>query len=249
MKKSAWLFIGAMVAAMACNDDEPEAPQAISSDEAAVMVASSFSSNSSGVSAVSKEASEESGDIVEDNSSGRVQSCGVSQNINLSGSSPLGGLISWSYDFSYKFRLNCNTQEQPENITVNLSYSGDYADSKLALEHSGVSELDVRGLAEAEANFNMNGFYKRDGSFEIKTGDKKSGSSNIEITLTELNVDKQTNKIIGGSATFLLTGSASNKGSFKYEGSVEFKGSDSAELKIKGDVFVMNLVTGECTKK
>lgn len=249
MKKSAWLFIGVMVAAVACNDDEPEAPQAISSEEAAVMVASSFSSNSSGVSAVSKEASEESGDIVEDNSSGRVQSCGISQNIDLSGSSPIGGLITWSYDFSYKFRLNCNTQEQPENITVNLSYSGDYADSKLALEHSGLSELDVRGLAEAEANFNMNGSYKRDGSFEIKTGDKKSGSSNIEITLTNLDVDKQTNKIIGGSATFLLTGSASDKGSFKYEGSVEFKGSDSAELKIKGDVFVMNLVNGECTKK
>jgi hypothetical protein len=249
MKKSAWLFIGVMAAAVACKDDEPEAPQAISSEEAAVMVASSFSSNSSGVTAVSKEASEESGDIVEDNSSGRAQSCGVSQNIDLSGSSPLGGLIIWSYDFSYKFKLNCNTENQPENITVNLSYSGDYSDSKLAIEHAGTSELDVRGLAEAEADFDMNGFYKRNGSFEIKTGDKKSGSNNIEITLNNINVDKQTHKIIGGSATFLLSGSASEKGTFKYEGTVEFKGSDSAELKIKGDVFVMNLVNGECTKK
>lgn len=249
MKKSAWLFIGVMAAAVACKDDEPEAPQAISSDEAAVMVASSFSSNSSGVSSVSKEASKESEEIMEDNSSGRVQACGVSQNIDFSGSSPVGGLISWTYDFSYKFKLNCNDQDQPENITVNLSYSGDYSDSKLTLEHSGISDLDVRGLGEADANFSMSGLYKRNGSFEIKTGEKKAGSSNIEITLTQINVDKQTHKIIGGSATFLLSGSASNKGTFKYEGSVEFKGSDSAELKIKGDVFVMNLVNGECTRK
>jgi hypothetical protein len=249
MKKSAWLFVGIMAAAVACNDDESEAPQAISSDEAAVMVASSFSSNSSGFASVSKEASEESGDIVEDNSSGRVQACGVSQNIDLSGASPDGGLISWSYDFSYKFRLNCNSEDKPENIVVNLSYSGDYSDSKFAIDHSGLAELDVRGLAETEANFNMNGFYKRAGSFEIKTGDKKSGSSNVEITVTSIIVDKQTHKIIGGTGTFLLTGSASGKGEFKYEGEVEFKGSDSAELKIKGDVFVMNLVNGECTKK
>src|SRR5687768_4519893 len=104
MKKSAWLFIGIMAAAVACKDDESEAPQAISSDEAAVMVGSSFSSNSSGMSSVSKEASEESAEIMEENSSGRVQACGVSQSIDLSGASPIGGIITWSYDFSYKFK-------------------------------------------------------------------------------------------------------------------------------------------------
>src|SRR5688572_24783006 len=84
MKKSAWLFVSMMVAFVACKDDE-EAPNAISSEEAAVMMSSSLASNSSGVAFVSKEAANESEDIMEHNSSGRVASCGVSQNIDLSG--------------------------------------------------------------------------------------------------------------------------------------------------------------------
>lgn len=248
MKRNAWLFAGIMVAAVACKDDE-DVPQAITSEEAAVMIASSFSSNSSGFNSVSKEASKKSGEIIEDNSSGRVKTCGVSQNVDLSGSSPGGSLISWSYDFSYKFKLNCNDDDQAANIAVLLSYSGDYADANIALEHSGLSELGVTGLAGSDANFTMNGTYKRNASFEIKKGDKKSGSSNVEITVPQIHVDKQTHKIIDGTATFLLEGNASGKGSFKYEGKVEFKGNDSAEVTIKGDVFVMNLINGECTKK
>src|SRR6185295_17500097 len=99
-------------------------------------------------------------------------------------------------DFSYRFRLNCTTDEAPESITVSLSYNGAFDGPKLAVEHSGLSELEVKGLAKAETNFLMNGFYKRNGSFEIKEGEKKSGSGNIEITITDVVVSKETHKIV-----------------------------------------------------
>jgi hypothetical protein len=123
MKKSAWLFVSMMAAFVACKDDD-EAPNAITSDEAAVMMSSSLASNSSGFSFVSKETANKSEDIADENSSGRVATCGTSQNIDLSGASPLGGSITWSYDFSYNFRLNCTTAEAPESIAVSISYNG-----------------------------------------------------------------------------------------------------------------------------
>src|SRR6187431_1201550 len=137
MKKSILLFLSVLTVFVACKDEEAETPNAISSNEAAVMVGSSFASNSSGVSYVSRESANKSEDMLEDHANGRVATCGVSQSLDLSGASPVGGTITWSYDFSYNFRLNCNSQEVPESITVALSYNGDFDGPKLAFEHSG----------------------------------------------------------------------------------------------------------------
>jgi len=249
MKKSIWLFLSIMAAFVACKDEEADAPNAISSEEAAVMVGSSFASNSSGVSLVSKESANKSEDILDENSSGRIATCGVSQSIDLSGASPVSGTITWSYDFSYNFRLNCNVEELPENITVGLTYNGAFSSPKLGFEHSGLSELALTGLKESDINFLMNGSYKRSGSFEIKEGEKKAGSSSIDITITNVAIDKTTHKIKNGSSSFLLTGSVSGKGTFRYEGTVEFKGNDSADLKIKSQVFLLNLNDGSITVK
>ena len=249
MKKSIWLFLSVMAAFVACKDEEADAPNAISSQEAAVMVGSSFASNSSGVSFVSKESANKSEDLLEENASGRIATCGVSQSIDLSGASPVGGTITWRYDFSYNFRLNCNVEELPENITVGLSYSGAFDSPKLGFEHSGLSELALTGLQESADDFLMNGSYKRSGSFEIKEGEKKAGNSSIEITITNVAIDKTTHKIVSGSSSFILTGSVSGKGTFKYDGTVEFKGNDTADLKIKSEVFLLNLNDGSVTAK
>jgi len=249
MKKSIWLFLSIMTAFVACKDEEAEAPNAISSQEAAVVVGSSFASNSSGISSVSKESANKSEDILEENSGGRIATCGVSQSLDLSGASPVGGTITWSYDFSYNFRLNCNAEELPDNITVGLSYSGAFDSPKLKFEHSGLSDLALTGLKASEANFLLDGSYKRSGSFEIKEGEQKAGNSSIDITITNVSIDKVTHKIKSGSSTFLLTGSVSGKGNFRYEGTVEFKGNDTADIKIKSEVFLLNLNDGSVTVK
>lgn len=249
MKKSILLFASVLTAFAACKDEEAETPNAISSNEAAVMVGSSFASNSSGVSFVSRESAGKSEDMLEDHTNGRIATCGVSQSIDLAGASPVGGTITWSYDFSYNFRLNCNADELPDNIAVNLSYNGDFDSPKLAFEHSGLSELTLKGLEDSATDFLMNGLYKRSGSFEIKEGEKKSGSSSIDITITNVVIDKTTHKIVSGNSSFLLTGSVSGKGTFKYEGTVEFSGSDSAQMKIKNEVFLLNLNDGSVTMK
>lgn len=247
-KRSAWLFVSLMAAFMACNDDDAEEPQAISSEEAAVMTSSSLASNSSGVAFASKESADGAQDVLDDNASGRTAACGALQNIDLSGSSPVGAAISWSYDFSYKFRLNC-AEEAPKSISVDLSYTGSYDGPKAAFEHSGVSQVEVTGLAESDENFVLDGTYKRSGSFEMKEGDKKAGSSSVDMTITAVNVDKESHDIVTGTAKFVLKGTVTGKGSFNYEGNVTFQGSDKAELKIKSETYIVNLANGEVTKQ
>jgi hypothetical protein len=245
-KNKAWLFLSLLTAAVACQDDN-EPANSISPEEAALIVASSLASNTSGVTSVSDKSADVAVDLVADNAGGRVEVCGVSQNLDLSGSSPDGAVVSYAYDFSYKFKLNCNSEDQPADVSVNLSYSGQFDAPKLAAEHTGLAELYVTGLEETETGFMLNGLYKRSGSFENKEKEQ-SGSSTVEITLTEVAVDKQTHKIISGSGTYALNGTVPAKGDFSYNGSIVFEGLDGAVIDVKGAKFNTNLKNGEITK-
>jgi hypothetical protein len=233
---------------VACNDDDKEQPQAITTEEAAVMASSSLASNSSGVAFASKQSADGAQDVMDSNESGRIAACGVSQNVDLSGSSPQGSIIIWSYDFSYKFRLNC-TQDDPKSISVDLSYNGSYDGPRASFEHSGVSQVEVTGLADADADFILDGSYKRSGSFSLKEGDKKAGSSSVDYTLTTIHVDKDSHDIVSGTSKFVLKGTVTGKGDFTYEGNVTFQGNDKAELQIKGETYIVNLVSGDVSKK
>jgi len=246
-KNKAWLFLSMFAVAVACQDDD-EPANSITSEEAAVIVSSSLASNTSGVSFVSGKSADVTEDLLEDNAGGRVAACGLSQNLDLSGASPDGATITYSYDFSYKFKLNCNTASEPDAVSVNLSYSGEFDAPKLAAEHSGVAELDVRGLETAATDFLLNGLFKRSGSFENKE-QVKSGNSSTEITLKDVNIKKQTHQIVGGTGTFVISGNVPDKGDFKFTGDITFLGGDSAELNVNGDKFTANLKTSEVTKK
>ena len=246
-KNKVWLLLSMFAFVIACQDDD-EPVNSITSQEAAVIVSASLASNTSGVSFVSGKAANVTEDLLEDNAGGRIAACGLSQNLDLSGSSPDGATVSYSYDFSYKFILSCNTESKPAAVSVDLSYSGDFDAPKLAAEHSGIAELDVTGLEEATEDFLLNGLYKRSGSFENKEA-LKSGSSVVEITLKDVTIDKVSHQIISGTGTYLVSGSVPEKGDFKYTGAIIFQGADAAELNVNGEKFHANLKNSEVSKK
>lgn len=246
-KNKAWLFLSMFAFAVACQDDD-EPANSITSEEAAVIISSSLASNTSGVSFVSGKAADVTEDLLENNSGGRVAACGLSQNLDLSGSSPDGATSTYSYDFSYKFKLNCNTESEASDVSVDLSYSGEFDGPKLAAGHSGIAELDLTGLEEAAADFLLNGLYKRSGTFENKEL-VKSGNGSVEITLEDVAIDKQTHQIISGTGAFTVSGNIPDKGDFSYTGDITFEGADGAAVNVNGDKFAANLKNGEVSKK
>lgn len=188
-KNKAWLFLSMFAVAVACQDDD-EPTNSITSEEAAVIVSSSLASNTSGVNMVSGKTADVTEDMLKDNAGGRVAACGLSQNLNLSGASPDGASITYAYDLSYKFKLSC-TEEEPSDVSVNLSYSGEFDAPKLAADHSGTAELDLTGLESAATDFLFNGLYKRSGSFNNKEA-VVTGNSSVEVTLKDVKVNKTT---------------------------------------------------------
>jgi hypothetical protein len=136
----------------------------------------------------------------------------------------------------------------PSEVSVNLSYSGEFDAPKVAADHSGVAELDITGVEAAQEEFLLNGLFKRSGSFENKE-QAQSANSNVEITLNDVTIKKGTHQIQAGTGTFVITGSVPSKGDFNYSGSITFLGADSAELAVNGTTFTANLKSSEVTKK
>jgi hypothetical protein len=249
MKKRILLMACMIAVFTACQDNEAEPSNAIEPEEAAVIVGSSLASNSAGFSRVSAESASKTEVILQDNANGRVVTCGLSQNLDLSGSSPVGGLISWSYNFSYNFRLNCSSDETPDNVTVGLSYSGVFDKPSFGFEFSGLSDLELRGLSDTADFYSLSGDYNREGSFEIKEGEQKSGSNALDLTFSDVEIDKTTYKITSGSSSFKLNGTVSDQGTFNYEGTITFTGSDMAEIAINNEVYLLNMIDGTVAQK
>ena len=248
MKKlNAWLLLSMLAVAVACKDDDSPA-NSITSDEAAAIISSSLASNTSGVNLVSGKTADVSKDMLEDNEGGRVAGCGISQTLGFSGESAAGAEVTYNYDFSYEFKLNCNEESKPTEVTVALTYNGAFDAPKLAGQHNGLAELDVTDMEEAANSLLMNGLFKRSGSFENKEA-QQSISCSIEIKLEEVVINKTTEQITSGTASFDISGNVPDKGAFKYTGQVTFQGTDLAEINVGGSRYASNMKNGSVTKK
>ncbi|MGZ3928503.1 MAG: hypothetical protein ACXVJG_16220, partial [Mucilaginibacter sp.] len=133
---------------------------------------------------------------------------------------------------------------QPDNLANALTYTGSFNGPRLTSSNSGNSTFTIAGLTTAASNFVVNGEYKRAGQFQSKVGNKASGSSSVDIVVTNLTLSKPARKILSGTATIAITGTTSKSGDFSYTGTIVFNGDGSATLTINGTVYNINLATG-----
>jgi hypothetical protein len=242
-RKSAWLFIAVMGLAAACNDDEQK--NSITSDEAASIVAVSLASN--GVNSISSTSAEYTSDASDGNIGGRVATCGLTDALNFSIASDEGVTPSYSFDYKYAFELKCEG-DLPSSLTVGLNYSGDFYSTAHSISCTGLANLQLDGLHSDAPTFGMNGEYKYNGTFVDKQKNQ-SVSSNIEMTLADISINKTSNQITTGKGTYSISGSVPSKGSFKYSGEITFLGAGQAEVSVNGVVYVTDINVGTATKK
>jgi len=93
------------------------------------------------------------------------------------------------------------------------------------------------------SNLTMTGTVSSAGSYSILTGNKGSGSTSFNYTLTSLVIDPTIPDILSGSATFSTNGSGPN-GVWNYQGTITFLGNHIATVVINGTSYTVNLQTG-----
>ncbi|MDP9076194.1 MAG: hypothetical protein M3O71_02125 [Bacteroidota bacterium] len=247
MKNFKYYFVILLLAAaVSCKKNDSSSVNIkgnVSNDEAADMVAASVSTNLNGVAGVSGDVTVSAQAFV-----GLHLPCGTSKSDSVSRQST-GTNVSYSYKLKYSYMLNCNSDNQPDNLVSNLAYSGTYSGPHISSSNSGSSAFIVGGLSPSATAYVINGEYKRDGSFKSKVDTTNAGSSSIDIAVKSLTLSKPDRKIASGSATFTITGNVPKKGNFNYNGSIVFNGDGTANLTVNGTVYVVVLATGEKSKK
>ena len=232
------MVLGLVVAS--CNDDADRTTK-LSSEEQAELVASSM--GQSGFAAAGEETADQASEA---SASSRAAQCGYTSDGSVSLSGTIGSIV-YSYMFSYDVQMNCNASQEPENFESDFTYEGSIESSRLETQFAGDGSLTVTRLGDAEANFELDGSYNREGSFKTKVGQQSSGSSVIHIGINNVMVRKSDNKIIDGSATVSVSGTISGRGSYSFDAFVTFHSDGTATIAVDGDMYVMVLATGQVT--
>lgn len=245
-----------MLGAFSCKKDSTSATGNLTSDQAADMAASAFSSNSGGVASMSDAIAVNAQGLASTGSQ-TVNSLGVNEHhqecgTTLTDSATYTGsnnAVSYDYFVKYAHTLNCNVENLPDNLVNALTYHGTFDGPRISTTAEGTATATIAGLTQAASNYVINGEYKRQGSFVSKVGNKATGNSDIDIVVTNLKLAKPSRAIVSGTATFSVTGVA-GKHNYSFTGTATFNGDGTATLVITGGAtYNVNLLTGGYTKQ
>lgn len=248
--------VAIVVFAISCKKDSGSSNNnaQVTTDVAADMAASAVSSNSFGFVNIADNMG----------ANAQVTSLGASQATNSIGtnavrqacgttvadsSSVSGTNNSVTFNAFYKFTrtLNCNNVG-PDNVVTSILFHGSYDGPRITSSDSGNASVTIGGLSAAATNFVINGTYNRKGSFTSKVGNKASGSSQVNITVSNLILTKPLRSITAGTATITISGTTAS-GTFNFSGSLVFNGNNQATLTVGTTVYIINTLTGTYTKK
>jgi len=244
-----------MLGAFSCKkDNNSSTSSSVTTDQAADIAAGSLAENSNGFATVTDDVAVNAQGISSVNTGLTVnstqatasvhQECGttvtdsVTRNITADS-------VTINYFFKYAHTLNCNVNNQPDNVIDTVTYSGSFDGPRLSSTNTGSAKVKIAGLTPTATNFVVNGEYKRDGSFQSKVGNKASGNSHIDIIGTNILLSKPGRKILGGTATITITGTGPKGNSFNFSGTIKFNGDGTATLTLSGGAsYTINLATG-----
>jgi hypothetical protein len=259
MKALKFTLIVALVAfAISCKKSDSSTSAAVTIDEAADMAASSVSSNTFGFASVADNVGVNAQGLSSISGSGQAvnsvrtnattrQTCGTTIADSVSASGKTND-VTFSYFYKFMRTLNCNTTSQPDNVTNAITFKGSYDGPRITSVDAGTATVTIGGLTTNATNYVVNGKYTRKGAFTSKVGGKASGSSNVEITATNVLLSKPARNIVSGTATVTISGSSA-KGTFSFTGTMVFSGNNTAALNVGTTVYIINLLTGTYVKQ
>lgn len=239
----------------------------VSNDEAADIVASSFSLNSGGVATASDDATNVANSLTANlpgsvaltaainlNSVGKVAGtkaainpktleCGVTKTDTITRSGSVGASITYNYTSIYSFTLNCNNS-LPDSLTSSSAFTGTYSGPIISSVFTGTTNFSVTGLPAASTNFVINGTYTRNGAFQSKRDTTNTGTHSVTITIKNLTITKSARTILSGTANISVTGTTVKKGSWSYTGTLTYNNDGTATLSLSGINYKINILTG-----
>lgn len=146
---------------------------------------------------------------------------------------------SYMYGDDLNFTLSC-IAGAPDSLNVTQEMHGSYALSQISGTDGSTAQLVVKQLQPAYSSIIINGTYIRTGTDSSKIGTKPTFSSVITYTLSNITLDKTTQKITGGVATVGITGFSNTGVAYQNSGLLTFD-KNGVTLTLDGNDFTTAL--------
>lgn len=219
--------------AVACSDkeDQPEG-QALEEEEAVELVQASLEEASGGLTLEIEQATELALAYAE------VCSYDTTQTMSRENALPN---VQYGYQLTYEARMNCSQLNMPQSFEFSFSSVGNLNSQRFASQYSAAAELLLTGLALSEDALSMSGTYTRISDIDADFRSQRGYDGQTDIGLQSLIIDKTTQAITSGLATFSFQGTAQDGATFSYTGSIEFLGNQQATLTVNGNTYPISL--------
>lgn len=140
-----------------------------------------------------------------------------------------GAKRSLSYTFNWGYQVNC-ANNVPSNVTLNYASDGSYTSIRMDGNDEATGEIVLTQLLSSQSSYMASIDYERTGNQTSKIGDENSFSSTLSISGSGIEVDKTTYEVLGGSATFSISGNADNRNAYSFSGNISFLGNGQATV-------------------
>lgn len=243
LKPGNWLFVLAFLSSSlvftACEQDDPEPAtnETITEEEMVDLLEGALVNGSEGLVAEMAAAAKVSDEALEKDL--KSLECGETADSTVTRNFT-NAYITSAYNSTWTWTLFCNAQNLPTEIAFGRSTEGTYETARLLSDDSATSDWSVSQLIFGP-NYVINGSYEREGTQESKVRQMRSFTSQILITVDDVNIDKGEQQITSGIASFTLTGTGSEGGSFTADGDLVFNGDGTLTLIINGNSYVIDL--------
>ncbi|WP_299241947.1 hypothetical protein [uncultured Aquimarina sp.] len=167
--------------------------------------------------------------------------CGVLNEVSTTRNSIPGAIIYFTHSIDYSFELICEGNI-PQAYDIDFRGNGQYISPRLESEDIITYRANLSNLLPADGPYIYNSSFTREGDQILKiNGNRKEFNSTLSIASSQILIDKTTRIILGGSATFSLTGNLTNGDTFSYNGSITFLGNGNATIKIGDTIYNVSL--------
>jgi|GEM_PF-6875968 len=230
-----WILVG--LGLFGCSKDEETTPS-LTIDEAAEQIGASISTDIYGTSddlvsiSISSEAS----------ANGRVDMCGVGKDTSFT-KQYSGTYNSYALQSTYAYQLNCSNHI-PDNIGVTFTLGITRTGTRTNATSNTQGSYEITGFEASSKSYVINGEINRTATLTLLYRNNSEVKTTSKLTVQNLALNKETQQITGGSASYSLFGIGEN-GSFNYTSTVTFNDDKTATIIIQGKTYSVNLVTGQ----
>lgn len=220
-----------------CDRDNEETPDVveISEDDAVDVIEGALTMDTEGLVSEIENAAE----VADKYAEKTLSPCGETFDSTFT-VSQANAFIDASYTNTLEWTVFCNNAEIPVNLDFSRESQGSYETNRMESFDASSSLWNLDNLILGTA-YVLNGDYSRSGSQTSKVRNENSLTSTVEMTVTNLSVDKGTRRIESGTADITVSGTSSTGHNFSFEAEVIFQGNGSAIVVVNGNSYEIDL--------